>query len=80
MFIYLNIENRFIDIGQHLEFQFHPFQILMEIFTEIETKEPNLYGSHKTLDSQSNSEEEQSWRFTPPDLKIHHKSRVIIWF
>lgn len=52
----------------------------MEIFTEIETKEPNLYGSQKTLGSQSNSEEEQSWRFTPPDLKIHHKSRVIIWF
>ena len=38
MVIDLNIENRFIDIGQHLEFQFHPFQILMEFFTEIETK------------------------------------------
>ena len=46
MVIDLNIENRFIDIGQHLEFQFHSFQILMEFFLEIETKVPHLWD-HK---------------------------------
>ena len=76
----VNWKNQYYENGyttqSNLEIQCHPYQIANDIFQKVRTKKLKIcMETQKTLNSQSNLEEEKpSWRNQPPLLQTILKS------
>ena len=55
-----------------------PIKIPMPFFTEIEKVLKFMWNHKKILNSQSNLEKEQSWRFTLPDFKLPYDPAISV--